>query len=97
MSGGKDCPKCGGIMTEGMLSVQNSAYAVNWRKGRFSYGEEIVAYRCKQCGYTELYSKEVGQYENWECPKCHRINSPKTKLCTKCGFEKEGKTEPKKS
>jgi predicted nucleic-acid-binding Zn-ribbon protein len=63
MSEAKDCPKCGGAMTEGILSVQSSAYAVNWRKGRFSGGEKIVAYRCKQCGYKELYSTEVGQEE----------------------------------
>jgi hypothetical protein len=27
------------------------------------------------------------QQENWKCPICQRINSPKTKICTKCGFE----------
>src|SRR5271157_3328798 len=26
---------------------------------------------------------------NWQCPKCLRVNSPKAKICTKCGNERK--------
>ena len=58
MSELKKCPKCKGIMVEGTLSVQHSAYKVNWKTGRWSVGENVVAYRCQDCGYAELYSTE---------------------------------------
>ena len=40
--------------------------------------------------FTETVEKpsEKGKEQNWKCPNCGRINSPRTKICTRCGFEK---------
>jgi predicted nucleic-acid-binding Zn-ribbon protein len=54
----KKCPKCGGEMVTGVLSVAGIAYEINWRVRSLSLGEKIVAYRCRQCGYAELYSTQ---------------------------------------
>jgi len=32
--------------------------------------------------------KRIPKYKGWECPKCGRINSSKTRICTRCGSEK---------
>jgi len=32
---------------------------------------------------------KIPKYENWKCPRCLRMNSPKTKFCTKCGLERD--------
>jgi len=61
MSDIKKCPKCGGEMTTGVLSIAGIPYEVNWRARGLSLGEKIVAYRCRQCGYTELYSTQFPQ------------------------------------
>jgi uncharacterized paraquat-inducible protein A len=33
----------------------------------------------------ERQSKTTG---NWQCLNCQRVNSPRVKICTKCGFER---------
>jgi predicted nucleic-acid-binding Zn-ribbon protein len=63
MSEAKKCPKCGGEMVLGILSVQGSAYEINWRVRRGTLGEKITAYRCRQCGYAEFYSTQFPQGE----------------------------------
>lgn len=30
---------------------------------------------------------------NWQCSYCGRINSPRAKICIKCGFEREWKKD----
>jgi len=56
MSDVKKCPKCGGEMEIGHLS---SAYY--WRHGKSMWtteiGERVFAYKCKNCGYIELYKE----------------------------------------
>jgi predicted nucleic-acid-binding Zn-ribbon protein len=60
----KKCPKCGGEMVLGMLSVQGGpGWEINWRVQKRKLGERIVSYRCRQCGYAELYSTEFPQGE----------------------------------
>lgn len=59
MSETKMCPKCSGTMELGNLGRY-----VRWFSGRFSWpgswtqlGKNVSAYRCKNCGYVELYQK----------------------------------------
>jgi predicted nucleic-acid-binding Zn-ribbon protein len=54
----KKCPKCGGEMVTGVLSVAGLSFEINWRVRALSLGEKIVAHRCKQCGFSELYSTQ---------------------------------------
>jgi predicted nucleic-acid-binding Zn-ribbon protein len=55
----KKCPKCGGEMAPGILSVESGlGWKINWRLKVRRLGENVVAHRCRQCGYTELYSTE---------------------------------------
>jgi predicted nucleic-acid-binding Zn-ribbon protein len=54
-----DCPKCGGKMTSGILSIKYlPGWEINWRLKVRKKGEKIVALRCRLCGYMELYSTE---------------------------------------
>ncbi|MEM2688838.1 MAG: zinc ribbon domain-containing protein [Candidatus Bathyarchaeia archaeon] len=51
----KKCPKCGGLMERGSRLV---AYAVvTFAKKGDIFGDEIIPYYCKSCGYIELYKK----------------------------------------
>jgi uncharacterized Zn finger protein len=54
MSEVKKCPKCGGEMEVGYLF--NAPY---WTRGRsrwsFGWDGRVFAYKCKNCGYVELY------------------------------------------
>ena len=60
----KTCPKCGGTMTSGILSIEGMlGWKINWRLKVRKRGEKIVAFRCRTCGYTELYSTEFPQGE----------------------------------
>jgi hypothetical protein len=34
------------------------------------------------------------RHGNWQCPKCLRVNSVKTRFCTRCGEEKKGGVMP---
>jgi predicted nucleic-acid-binding Zn-ribbon protein len=55
----RKCPRCGGDMARGILSVETGlGWKINWRLRKRKLGENIVAFRCRQCGYTELYSTE---------------------------------------
>ncbi len=53
----KQCPKCGGEMDIGYL--WDAPY---WRCGksllRLGFGTRVFAYRCKNCGYIELYAEK---------------------------------------
>jgi predicted nucleic-acid-binding Zn-ribbon protein len=54
----KKCPKCGGDMEIGILT--GSPF---WHDGtnKFAFsGERIFGYKCKQCGYTELWGEVKG-------------------------------------
>jgi len=52
----KKCPKCGGEMEAGYL--RDAPY---WRRGKsllqLGFGPRVFAYRCKNCGYIELYTE----------------------------------------
>ena len=62
----KKCPKCGGEMTQGILSVEGGlGWEINWRLRKRKLGEKVVAFRCRQCGYAELYSTDFPQGEPW--------------------------------
>jgi predicted nucleic-acid-binding Zn-ribbon protein len=54
MSEVKKCLKCGGEMEVGYLL--NAPY---WARGRsrwsFGWDGRVFAYKCKNCGYVELY------------------------------------------
>ncbi len=53
------CPKCGGEMKEG---ARMTSYGSGWipqavklaKEGDF-YGEKVIPFYCKKCGYIELY------------------------------------------
>jgi len=53
----KKCPKCGGEMEMGYL--RDAPY---WRRGKnllqLGFGPRVFAYRCKNCGYIELYAEK---------------------------------------
>lgn len=59
-----DCPKCKSKMIEGFLTK------TGWKEGRLMAhggktltilgGEYIVAYRCGNCGFVELYVQPSG-------------------------------------
>jgi hypothetical protein len=53
----KKCPKCNGEMEIGYL--RDAPY---WRKGtslwQVGFGTRVYAYRCKSCGYIELYAEK---------------------------------------
>jgi len=62
----KRCPKCNGEIERGILT--QSRFGGSWF--RFVKSESIwymgntekaVAFRCKQCGYIEVYSTEFPQ------------------------------------
>jgi predicted nucleic-acid-binding Zn-ribbon protein len=57
MSEVKQCPKCGGEMEIGLLS---SAYYWTQGKSRWTtgIGPKVFAYKCKNCGYVELYVEQ---------------------------------------
>ncbi len=61
MSEGKTCPKCGGEMEEGerMTSFAHGwiPQAVKFAKKKDIYGDKIVPFYCKRCGYIELYKE----------------------------------------
>jgi predicted nucleic-acid-binding Zn-ribbon protein len=64
MSEVRKCPKCGGEMVLGILSVQGgTGWEINWRVRKRKLGEKIAAHRCRQCGYVEFYSTEFPQGE----------------------------------
>lgn len=39
--------------------------------------------------YFSQPEEQPKRRENWQCSQCQRINSPRAKICTKCGFEKD--------
>ena len=55
MNGVKRCPKCGGEMIEGKRLVAYGGVTLakkdNW------FGDKIIPYYCRNCGYIELYKK----------------------------------------
>ena len=67
----KKCPKCGGIMMLGLLSMKERVrletdlgrrwlrlFAGGWALGKGDlYSDTIIPYHCKKCGYIELYKK----------------------------------------
>jgi predicted nucleic-acid-binding Zn-ribbon protein len=64
MSEVKKCSKCGGELALGILSVEGgTGWEINWRLRKRKLGENIVASRCRQCGYIELYSTNFPQGE----------------------------------
>jgi len=58
--GVKKCPKCSGEMEKGkyLYSYGGVSFA---KKGDF-FGDKIVPFYCKNCGYIELY-KEMRKKE----------------------------------
>jgi len=57
----KNCPKCGGEMEEGerITSFGRGWFpqAVKFAKKMDIYGDKIVPFYCKNCGYVELYKE----------------------------------------
>jgi ribosomal protein S27AE len=67
----KKCPKCGGIMMLGLLSMKERVrseidlgrrwvrfFAGGWALGKGDlYSDPIIPYHCKNCGYIELYKR----------------------------------------
>jgi len=54
------CPKCGGIMERGKR-LHSYGGVTFLKKGDFrfiGFGDKIIPYYCKACGYIELY-KEI--------------------------------------
>ena len=59
MSEAKECPKCGGEMVEGKSLM--SAGGVTFAKEGDQFGDKIITYYCKNCGYIELYKEKKEQ------------------------------------
>jgi predicted nucleic-acid-binding Zn-ribbon protein len=51
----KKCPKCGGEMERGRRLV--SYVGVTFAKKGDWFGDSIIPFYCKNCGYIELYKK----------------------------------------
>jgi len=62
MSEVKKCPKCSAEMEVGYL--RDAPYWINgtslWHIG---FGPRVYAYRCRNCGYVELYVEEKKEKE----------------------------------
>jgi len=63
MSEPKKCPKCGGEMDRGILA--RAKFGGDWFRfvpsesvWYVGSGEKAVAFRCRQCGFVEVYSTE---------------------------------------
>ena len=54
----KKCPKCGGEMEKGRRLV--SYYGVTFAKKGDWFGDKIIPFYCKNCGYIELYKEMKG-------------------------------------
>jgi ribosomal protein S27AE len=55
----KKCPKCDGIMEDGR-SLSTGYSLVEWevslkKKKAILFGDKIIPFYCKKCGYIELY------------------------------------------
>ena len=57
------CPKCDGELEKGFIKteggycgMQKWGKEVNWR-GRVKGGLDVSSYRCKSCGYLEMYAE----------------------------------------
>ena len=57
MSEVKKCPKCGGEMEEGERITAYMTQAVTFAKKTDLFGDKIIPFYCKSCGYIELYKK----------------------------------------
>jgi predicted nucleic-acid-binding Zn-ribbon protein len=56
----KKCPKCGGEMEEGRELIARymlRAMAITFAKDRDVFGDNIIPFYCKNCGYIELYKE----------------------------------------
>ena len=85
----KKCPECGNKMTRGILSVEGYvSWRINWRKKEFKIGKGIVAYRCQECGYVQLFSKiPPPQTITRACLNCGRVITGEAEFCPDCGKE----------
>ena len=59
-----NCPKCEGNMVKGYITdrtYMNMAKKQAWTEGEKAKvtrkSKDVVAYRCEQCGYLELYTE----------------------------------------
>jgi predicted nucleic-acid-binding Zn-ribbon protein len=60
-SGTKGCPKCNRVMISGNLSVKGGhRWEISWslKPALSQLGEKVAVFRCRKCGYVELYSME---------------------------------------
>ena len=55
MSEVKKCPKCGGKMEEGRRLY--AASGVTFAKKGDMFGDRIIPYYCRNCGYIELFKE----------------------------------------
>lgn len=62
MSKAKKCLKCSGKMEKGELWA-----SVVWprAKGKFQVTRQLTVYRCKTCGYIELYIEKIPEDEGY--------------------------------
>jgi predicted nucleic-acid-binding Zn-ribbon protein len=59
MNDSRKCPKCVGELEEGYLVRVDSAKTIVWRMfGVNLRSHKVFAYRCRSCGYVELYARE---------------------------------------
>jgi len=54
----KKCPKCGGEMVEGKRLV--GYVRISLAKKGDVFGDNIIPFYCKNCGYIELYKEKRG-------------------------------------
>lgn len=47
------CPKCGGEMAEGTIATHYVGFRI--RKSGDWFGDGVIPFYCKECGYIELY------------------------------------------
>jgi predicted nucleic-acid-binding Zn-ribbon protein len=55
----KKCPKCGGEMEEGrsLSAARAHFWEVLFSKKGDWYGDKVVPFYCRSCGYVELYKE----------------------------------------
>jgi len=54
MSEVRKCPKCGGEMEKGRIFTYGG---ISFAKKGDWFGDKIIPYYCKNCGYIEIYKE----------------------------------------
>lgn len=83
------------ICQDARSTVERYAFAINRAVDSLQAHERTFSEPEPPCLGSNEPDLEVGQArdkvaktENWDCPNCGRVNSPRAKICTRCGTER---------